>query len=181
MSLFWLLFVVVGMTIVRRPGSSSTGPLDVVPSASRPLVLPVDGRISSEFGPRGPPLNDFHNGIDFAVPAGTPILMPGTGVVTVSTEDELNGNYVIVDVQVAPGRTLTFGFAHMSVRHVAKGDQVEQGAELGLSGFTGKVYPPGPQGAHVHMTVRVNHAPSSGLNPRDVPEVATLLPGGNFA
>jgi murein DD-endopeptidase MepM/ murein hydrolase activator NlpD len=87
-----------------------------------------------------------HNGEDFAVPSGTPIVAPMHGEVIASFSNARGGNQV--RVKMADGAIV--GFAHLSSRGVNVGDRVDGGQQLGLSGQTGHA-----TGPHVHMTVEV--------------------------
>ena len=98
---------------------------------------PVKGRVTGVYGsqrilngePRRP-----HFGIDIAAPAGTRVLAPAGGVVTLAHPDMfLSGGTMILD----HGHGLSSAFLHLSRILVAKGERVEQGqpiAEVGSSG-----------------------------------------------
>ncbi|MEE4452555.1 M23 family metallopeptidase [Novosphingobium resinovorum] len=88
-----------------------------------------------------------HNGEDFPAPVGTPIVAPMGGEVVASMRNARGGNQV--RVRMDDGSIV--GFAHLSSRGVEVGQRVEAGAQLGLSGNTGK-----STGPHVHMTMEVN-------------------------
>ncbi|MGH6746390.1 M23 family metallopeptidase [Novosphingobium sp.] len=87
-----------------------------------------------------------HNGEDFPVPVGTAIVAPTGGEVISSMRNARGGNQVRVKLDNGD----IVGFAHLSSREVQVGQRVEAGAQLGLSGNTGK-----STGPHVHMTVEV--------------------------
>nr|WP_167381894.1 M23 family metallopeptidase [Novosphingobium panipatense] len=87
-----------------------------------------------------------HNGEDFPVPVGTSIVAPMGGEVVSSMRNARGGNQVRVKLD----NGAIVGFAHLSSRGVQVGQRVEAGAELGLSGNTGK-----STGPHVHMTFEV--------------------------
>ena len=98
---------------------------------------PVKGRITGVYGsqrilngePRRP-----HFGIDIAAPAGTKVLAPAGGVVTLAHPDMFfSGGTLIVD----HGHGLSSAFLHLSRILVERGDRVSQGqaiAEVGSSG-----------------------------------------------
>ncbi|GAB7553103.1 hypothetical protein NRB_26090 [Novosphingobium sp. 11B] len=88
-----------------------------------------------------------HNGEDFPVPVGTPITSPLGGEVISSMRNARGGN----QVRVRLDNGAIVGFAHLSSREVQVGQRVEAGAQLGLSGNTGK-----STGPHVHMTMEVD-------------------------
>ena len=121
--------------------------------------LPEDfRRITSPFGFRRHPvtcvLDQFHSGIDIACPQGTEVRAPCAGVIASVWQDEKSGGGLSLTILGEEG-ALRFGFAHLSEVRVAKGDQVERGQVVALSGGT-----PGTEGAgrstgpHLHVTVR---------------------------
>ncbi len=106
---------------------------------------PLTGRISSAYGYRTDPFTGeigYHRGVDIAVPEGTEVLASETGTVIASTYDEIGGNYIIL---AHKNGTKSY-YGHLQNRIVSKGDEVEQGQVIGLSGATGKV-----TGAHLHF------------------------------
>jgi murein DD-endopeptidase MepM/ murein hydrolase activator NlpD len=90
-----------------------------------------------------------HNGLDLAVPAGTPVLAaaPGT-VVKTGFEADGYGNYV----KVAHGSRYVSIYAHLSEIQVKNTLKVEPGRQIGLSGSTG--FSTGP---HLHFEVRLDN------------------------
>ncbi len=114
--------------------------------------VPVDKfiRISSPFGTRrsygGGPMTSYHEGTDFAVPAGTPVYAPADGVVLIAEPLAVRGNAVVID----HGWGVYSGLYHLSEIKVTPGQQVKQGDLVGLSGNTGL-----STGAHLHWDVRV--------------------------
>ncbi|MEP6484264.1 MAG: M23 family metallopeptidase [Rudaea sp.] len=110
------------------------------------FALPVQGaRISGVYGsqridngiPKAP-----HMGLDMAVPEGTPIHAPASGIVTFAQSDlVLTGGTVLID----HGFGLTSSFLHMSRLDVKVGDRVERGRVIGAAGKTGRA-----TGPHVH-------------------------------
>ena len=114
-------------------------------------VLPVDGRVSSPFGHRtlGGNSRD-HNGTDFAVPVGTPIVAPAAGTVSrTGNNGGPEGTFVVLD---ASG--VVHKFFHLSKIMVEKGELVEKGQTIGLSGNTGR-----STGAHLHWEKHVAGLP----------------------
>lgn len=138
------------------------------------FVAPVGGRISSLFGPRnvkGGSKN--HKGIDFAVPVGTPVAASGAG--TVSLVDGNHKDYGQVVMVSHPDGTSSL-YAHNSQLLVKKGDQVEAGQQIALSGNTGR-----STGPHVHFEMlKGNHMGAGQFDPSNViPSLAgaTAAPG----
>ncbi len=87
------------------------------------LDKPVDGPLSSPFGLRrffnGEERNP-HSGLDFAVPAGTPIKAPAAGKVILIGDYFFNGKTVFVD----HGQGFISMFCHLSKIDVKLGQQV---------------------------------------------------------
>jgi murein DD-endopeptidase MepM/ murein hydrolase activator NlpD len=108
---------------------------------------PAQGRISSRFGERVHPVTgatSFHNGIDIAVPIGTPIKAPADGkVVSIYTHDR-GGKSLILE----HANGWKTGYAHLNGYNVQVGDQVKQGDVIAYSGNTGI-----GTGAHLHFTM----------------------------
>jgi len=116
------------------------------------LDKPVDGPLSSKFGVRrffnGEERNP-HAGLDFAVPAGTPIKAPAAGKVILIGNYFFNGNTVFVD----HGQGFISMFCHMSKIDVKVGDAVPRGGVVGRVGSTGRA-----TGPHMHWNVSLNDA-----------------------
>ena len=77
---------------------------------------------------------DSHNGTDFAVPPGTPIVAAAPGLVLrLSNEFNRGGLKVFVD----HGEGLFTSYNHLARAQVQVGERVERGQRLGLSGASG--------------------------------------------
>lgn len=119
---------------------------DAAPAAPQHVAFPVSGPISSGFGERTlRGSSEFHNGVDFAVPTGTPVAAAADGVVVGAGTDPASGNFV--RIQHADGSTT--GYGHLSKVNVKLGQQVTQGDPIALSGATGNA-----TGPNLHFTVR---------------------------
>jgi hypothetical protein len=114
--------------------------------------VPVDQfiRISSPFGTRrsygGGPMTSYHEGTDFAIPAGTPVYAPADGIILIAEPLAVRGNAVVID----HGWGVYSGLYHLSEIKVTPGQPVKQGDLIGLSGNTGL-----STGAHLHWDLRV--------------------------
>lgn len=116
---------------------------------ARPVGPPVAGNldISSRYGVRGNPFgrgHEFHNGVDFVIDIGTPILAAGPGVVEAAGYEGPNGNRVAIN----HGFGYRSVYAHLSKVQVKAGDQVKRGQVVALSGNTGR-----SSGPHLHYTL----------------------------
>jgi len=120
------------------------GPMSA-PSAAG-LVWPLSGTVTSGFGYRW---GRMHEGIDIAVPVGTPIRAAKSGKVILASYYGGYGNYICVD----HGGGLSTCYAHLSGYASSTGQRVSQGQVIGYSGNTGS-----STGPHLHFEVRVNGA-----------------------
>jgi murein DD-endopeptidase MepM/ murein hydrolase activator NlpD len=136
-------------------GASASAPLPAGPIryGSGQFIWPVDGPVVSGFGMRW---GRMHEGIDIAVPAGTPIRAADAGtVVLVQSEAESGGygNFTCLD----HGGGLQTCYAHQSSFAITSGS-VSQGDVIGYVGCTGHCF-----GDHLHFEVRVNGVPTDPL------------------
>ena len=116
-----------------------------------PEGRPVNtGYISSGFGERVDPFTggeEFHEGIDFAAPQGTPIHAVAAGIVTWAGARGGYGNMVQIDH--GNGYSTRYGHAEKILVHV--GETVQRGDVIALVGSTGR-----STGPHVHFEVLKN-------------------------
>lgn len=112
------------------------------------FINPVSGRVTSTFGSRTHPVtgktSSYHNGVDIAVPTGTPIISPADGTVTTVNKTTAGGLQVII-THTNGWKT---GYAHLSSQLVRQGQAVRQGETIALSGNTGQT-----TGPHLHFTL----------------------------
>ena len=109
---------------------------------------PAKADISDVFGVQrvfNGTVQSTHQGLDFRVPAGTPVSAVNGGHVILARFLFFEGNCVVID----HGQGLLSLYLHMSKFSVKEGDDVEKGQELGLSGGTGRA-----TGPHLHLAVR---------------------------
>lgn len=121
-----------------------------MPGTGAPMVPPVDGPITSDFGERANPMGagtEFHPGIDIGADEGTPIRAAMAGTVVDVSRDGGYGNLITVD----DGNGLTTRYAHCSQIFARIGEAVRPGDVIGAVGMTGRA-----TGPHLHFEVRQN-------------------------
>jgi murein DD-endopeptidase MepM/ murein hydrolase activator NlpD len=117
---------------------------------SKGFTRPINGgRISSVFGSQrilnGVPKSP-HNGIDIAVPRGTPVEAMSEGKVLLSADNfYYAGNFIIID----HGLGLNSMYLHLSESLVKEGQIVKKGEIIGKVGTTGR-----STGPHLHWSVQ---------------------------
>jgi peptidoglycan DL-endopeptidase CwlO len=134
-----------------QSATATTEPLPAGPiqggESSAGMIWPVNGTLSSPFGPRW---GRMHEGIDISVPAGTPIRAAKDGTV-IWTQSEAEsggyGNFTCLD----HGGGLSTCYAHQSSFATSQGAGVGQGDVIGYVGCTGHCF-----GDHLHFEVRIN-------------------------
>jgi murein DD-endopeptidase MepM/ murein hydrolase activator NlpD len=108
-------------------------------------VLPLGGyRLTAEFGDYGLWAN-YHTGLDFAAPSGTPLVAMANGVITSVGYDGAYGNKTVLTLD--DGTELWY--CHQTSTSVTEGDVVKPGQVIGSVGSTGNV-----TGPHLHLEVR---------------------------
>jgi hypothetical protein len=117
------------------------------------LIYPVSGPVTQNFG-ENPGLYaqwgyPGHNGVDFGIPNGTPVVAAAKGTVDkVSFEDGGYGNYV--KLKHMDGSTVFYTYyAHLMQASATAGQSVEAGAVIGFSNSTGA-----STGPHLHFGLR---------------------------
>ena len=117
------------------------------PSTSGGWVVPVAGRCTSGFGPRG---GDFHWGQDIAAPIGTPILAASGGRVIAS--GPASGYGLWVRIEHTGGVITTYG--HNNRNLVTVGQTVQTGQPIAEVGDRGE-----STGPHLHFQVEPGRQP----------------------
>lgn len=120
----------------------------VVPALTRPF----GGSVSSYYGYRG---REFHTGIDYAGPSGSPFVAAAAGKVISAGWQGNYGYSLLID----HGNGVQTRYAHASKLLVSAGQNVSKGQTIGLIGSTGR-----SSGPHLHFEVIVN---GSHVNPRN--------------
>lgn len=122
--------------------------MDVNPqSAGTNWIMPCKGRIAGLYGEKR--TDHIHNGIDIAVPIGTPVKAIADGKVIAARPASGYGKYVVIDHGKINGITVTSEYGHISRYCVSYGRQVKQGQIIAYSGNEGK-----SEGPHLHLTIR---------------------------
>lgn len=119
------------------------------------LSLPVNGPVTQLFGENP----DFykkwgfpgHNGIDYGIPNGTPVLAAASGTVAmVGFENGGYGNFVKLS-HADGSKTYHTYYAHLSSAAVTAGQKVKVGTVIGSSNNTGA-----STGPHLHFGLRID-------------------------
>ena len=117
-----------------------------LPVSQRPFTWPIHtGVLSSQFGPRG---RSFHDGIDVAADAGTPVLAAADGEVAYA--DELRGYGHVIIVSHLDGYATVY--AHNRENRVREGQRVRRGEVIATVGESGRTSAP-----NLHFEVRKNN------------------------
>ncbi len=115
-----------------------------------PSIRPCDiGWLSSRYGMRRDPFTGkqaFHRGLDFSLPVGTPVRATAAGVVRTVEKQRGLGRLVKID----HGGGVQTVYAHLHEARVSRGDRVERGQVIALSGNSGRSTAP-----HLHYEVRI--------------------------
>lgn len=114
------------------------------------LIKPLEGEITSRFGPRNPEVPTvpkYHTGIDIARVVGTVVISAMEGTVELVSGEGSYGNHV----KITNGDVSTL-YAHCSKIYVKEGDYITQGQEIAEVGATGNV-----TGPHLHFEIRRNN------------------------
>ena len=118
-----------------------------------PTMMPVAAQYNaSGFGMRIDPFTGqqaMHEGIDFIVDVGTPVVAAAGGVVQFAGFHPQYGNMIDVD----HGNDLVTRYAHLLKVLVKEGDVVQRGRHIADSGNTGRT-----TGPHLHFEVRFRGA-----------------------
>ena len=115
-----------------------------------PLNLYWYSYVSSYYGYRINPVTgqeQFHRGVDIAVPTGTTVLAAMDGTVTTATYDASYGNYVVIE----DSNGYCTKYAHMDTLSVSAGQTVTHGTTIGTTGNTGS-----STGSHLHIECLYN-------------------------
>jgi murein DD-endopeptidase MepM/ murein hydrolase activator NlpD len=114
---------------------------------------PIEGHITSQFGPRG---GRYHYGIDIKLQTGDSVYCAFDGAVRIAQRSKTYGNVVVVRHK----NGLETLYAHLEKISVEVGENIYAGEVIGLGGNTGR-----STGSHLHFEVRFKGEP---INPNDL-------------
>jgi murein DD-endopeptidase MepM/ murein hydrolase activator NlpD len=115
----------------------------------KPVAVGIE---TSPFGWRTHPLlhiKEFHSGVDWAAPVGTPIFAAGNGTIEEIGPKGGYGKYV--RILHADGYETAYGHMTAFARGLDVGSRVRQGQVIGFVGSTGL-----STGSHVHFEIHIN-------------------------
>lgn len=124
-----------------------------------PAIRPVNSPFGDRFGMRYHPIlkrKRMHHGLDFLANTGCKIIAPGNGVITYVGN---KGGYGKT-IRINHGFGYETIYAHLSKYKVKKGQKVNRGDVIAISGDSGSL----STGPHLHYEVRHNNIC---LNPRN--------------
>lgn len=115
---------------------------------SGPFAAPVSAPISDVFGTArvfNQQVQSRHLGLDYGVPADTPVHAINAGTVVLARELYFEGGFIVID----HGQGIFSLYLHLSELRVKEGDAVTRGQLIALSGGSGRA-----TGPHLHLAVR---------------------------
>lgn len=136
---------VTNLSALPAPEGSTFAPV----ALAGKIKPPITGLITSEFAYRYHPISgntDFHTGMDIAAEEGRDILAALPGEVVEVGEDDIYGNYIILQHAI----NLRTFYAHCSEIIAVEGTAVRQGERIAKVGQTGTA-----TGPHLHFSVIV--------------------------
>lgn len=147
----------VGQVLLLPGASPLARPVQAL-SRSTIFFWPIFGTVTDGFGWRIHPVTgveQYHEGIDIAAPAGTDVRAATSGTVTYAGWSAGYGRLVVV--KCADGLETRYG--HLSGFQTSAGDPVSAGQVIGYVGQSGNA-----TGPHCHFEMRRDGKP---LDPRD--------------
>jgi len=139
----------VAAPAAEQPSAETTSKTAEAAGSLPSFRWPVRGRVITAFGAK--PNGQQNDGINLAVPEGTPVKAAEDGVVAYAG-NELKGYGNLVLVRHANG--FVSAYAHASELMVKRGDSVKRGQVIAKSGQTGNVTSP-----QLHFEIRKGSAP----------------------
>ena len=167
--------------IALKAVTSTLTPQEPEQTTFEPHLPLVGGTITSKVGMRIDPIDGtwrHHNGVDIAIPSGTPVNAVASGVVVYSGSRSGYGNTVVVEHD---NGILTL-YAHNSHLMTTEGQQVAAESTLALSGSTGR-----STGPHLHFeawragtNITAAFLPDSGVTLPEYPRIASSFRAARF-
>ena len=134
------------------------------------MVTPVNGVMTSTFGPRMHPILKtlrVHKGVDWAAPVGTPVMAAFDGTIAFHGDGKGYGN--VVRIAHAEGRETRYAHLSRFATGLADGQPVKAGDIIGYIGTTGL-----STGPHLHFELYRN---GEAINPLEAVTVAAVEAG----
>ena len=113
------------------------------------FIKPINGKITSGFGPRNPTTTTVpknHTGTDIAAEKGTKIISATEGRVILSSSTGDYGKHLKIQTN---DKEIIVVYAHCNNLYVNEGDSIKQGQEIAEVGSTGNA-----TGPHLHFEIR---------------------------
>lgn len=114
------------------------------------FIEPMQSRLTSFYGNERLFNNErrgYHTGVDYRAKTPQPVKAAASGKVVLVDNRFYAGNTVMVD----HGQGIISVYCHLSRFDVNKGDQIERGTIVGLTGATGRV-----TGPHLHFSMKLH-------------------------
>ncbi len=128
------------------------GPPDTADTSQIPNIWPVTHpamRVTSSFG-EVRSNGQVHQGLDIAVPKGTPVVATASGVASFSGTQRGYGKIITIN----HGNGFETAYAHLDALGASQGARLHQGVPIGRVGSTGNA-----TGPHLHYEVRRKGCP----------------------
>jgi murein DD-endopeptidase MepM/ murein hydrolase activator NlpD len=138
------------------------------------MVTPVNGVMTSTFGPRKHPILGtvrVHKGVDWAAPVGSPVFAAFDGTIAYFGDGEGYGN--VVRITHSGGRETRYAHLSKFAANLASGMAVKAGDLIGYVGTTGL-----STGPHLHFELYAN---GEAVNPLETPAIAVAAGTGDAA
>ncbi|PSJ57008.1 peptidoglycan DD-metalloendopeptidase family protein [Kumtagia ephedrae] len=138
------------------------------------MVTPVNGVMTSTFGPRKHPILKtvrVHKGVDWAAPVGTPVYAAFDGMIAFHGDGAGYGN--VVRITHEGGRETRYAHLSRFAQDLKAGMAVKAGDIIGYVGTTGL-----STGPHLHFEL---YAGGDAINPLETPAVAVVAGTGDAA
>jgi Peptidase family M23 len=167
----WRAPIVIVLTVVAV--GATARPAHAAEAADGGWLRPVDGPVVAPFEQPSSVYGPGHRGVDFAVPAGTPVRAASDGVV--SFAGSVAGT---LHVTVAHAGDLRTSYSFLSSVLVRGGQQVARGDVIGLSGGAGTDH----DGSVLHLGLRLGDRyvdPTLLFRPSDLTKLVRLVPAGD--